>query len=243
MSMTIFGQREHFSKERFSKNSKYLQYRFAMPEGYIEDDTTKYPLLLFLHGAGERGGDNEMQLTYIDKIFGSDEFRQNHKCFIIVPQCPEEKKWVDVDWDLPAHDQPELMSETMTLTMFLLFTTMREYNIDTQRIYVVGLSMGGYGTWDLITRFPFLFAGAIPICGGGDEKVATEAVDVPVWAFHGAKDNLVPVERSRNMVNAIKGNGGSPKYTEFPSTGHLAWVPAFETKGIWEWLFEQKKTK
>lgn len=241
--MTIFGQREHFSKEEFKRDENSLLYRFSSPENYNSESLERYPLLIFLHGAGERGNDNEIQLSYVDKIFGSEEFRYEFPCFVIVPQCPEDKRWVEVDWGLPSHTQPEEMSISLKLTMALVYETMMNYRIDTQRIYVVGLSMGGYGTWDLITRFPYLFAGAIPICGGGDEKVADKIVDVPVWAFHGAKDKAVPVDRSRNMINTIKENGGNPKYTEYPDKGHLVWTSAFETEGIWEWLFSQTNNR
>lgn len=238
-----FAQRENFSKEKFVRDDNELLYRFMIPENYNQDSTEKYPVVLFLHGAGERGNDNEKQLTYIDEIFGANKMRKEHPCFVIVPQCPENKKWVEVDWSLMSNKQPAQMSESLKLTISLLYTIIRKYNIDSNRIYVVGLSMGGYGTWDVISRFPYLFAAAIPICGGGDEAQASKLADVPIWAFHGTKDKVVPVERSRNMVEAISKAGGKPKYTEFPNRGHLVWNSAFATTGIWDWLFSQSKIK
>ncbi len=238
--LETFGQAEHFSKENFILNNHELKYRFATPENYNPENDEKYPLIIFLHGAGERGNDNERQLTYIDQIFGSNDFRQKHKCFIIVPQCPKDKRWVEVDWGLQSHLQPEEMSEPLWLTSLLLIKITGMYPVDNQRIYVVGLSMGGYGTWDLISRFPETFAGAIPICGGGDENFADKLTNIGIWAFHGAKDKVVPVSRSRNMIAEIKKHGGNPKYTEYSNKGHLVWNSAFATTGIWEWLFAQK---
>ena len=239
--LTTFAQREHFLKEKFVRSGNELLYRFMIPDGYNQDSTEKYPLVLFMHGAGERGNDNEVQLTYVDEVFGSDEMRKQHPAFVLVPQCPENQQWVDVDWSLSSHIMPKKMSQSSTLTMALLVTIIAKYNVDIDRIYVVGLSMGGYASWDLISRFPFLFAGAIPICGGGDELMASVIAEVPVWAFHGGTDKVVPVERSRNMVSAISDNGGTPKYTEFPNKGHLVWNAAFATNGIWDWLFSQSK--
>jgi predicted peptidase len=239
--ITLQAQREHFSKEIFENDGKHLLYRFSTPENFDSDTNIKYPLILFLHGAGERGSDNEIQITYVDKIFGSEEFRSKYPCFVVVPQCPVDKRWVEVDWHLPSHIQPVEMSEPLKLTVALIFKIMRFYNVDKNRIYVVGLSMGGYGTWDLITRFPYLFAAGVPICGGGDENTASKIIDVPVWAFHGAKDNVVVVSRSGNMINAIKKAGGNPQYTEYPDKGHFVWDAAFNTPELWQWLFEQSK--
>ena len=236
-----FENDPEFSKEKFVRGNDELLYRFFVPDKYNQNEAEEYPLVLFLHGAGERGNDNEIQLNYVDEIFGTSDFQKQHPSFVLVPQCPENKRWVEVDWSLMRHDQPEMMSEPLTLTMSLLYTVLRKYNIDTNRIYVVGLSMGGYGTWDVISRFPYLFAGAIPICGGGDENQAAKLVDIPIWVFHGTTDKVVPVERSRNMVEAITVKGGRLKYTEYPNRGHLVWNAAFATNGIWDWLFEQKK--
>lgn len=239
----MFGQSEYFSRETYKNGSSELLYRLSLPDGYDAQSKEKYPLILFLHGAGERGNDNEAQLTHIDKVFENKQFRDEHKCIIIIPQCPKNKRWVEVDWTLPAHKQPEKMSENLNLTMSLLYSALIKYNVDKKRIYVVGLSMGGFGVWDLITRFPYLFAAAVPICGGGDEDVAAKAATVPIWAFHGAKDKLVMVSRTRNMIKSIKDNNGNPKYTEYPTKGHLVWNLAFENANLWTWLFEQKKSE
>jgi predicted peptidase len=235
----VKAQRQYFEKRTFVRDGIKLPYRLELPANY--DSTKKYPIILFLHGAGERGSDNESQLTYIDKIFGSEQFRQKYPAFILAPQCPKDKRWVEVDWSLMHHTIPDTMSIPMRLTVALLLSIIHKYNIDTDRIYVTGLSMGGFGTWDIIARFPHLFAAAIPICGGGDEKTAPKIAHIPIWAFHGTLDKVVPVQRSRNMIAAIKKAGGNPKYTEVPNKGHLVWNTAYATPGLWQWLFSQKK--
>ena len=116
----------------------------------------------------------------------------------------------------------------------------KEYSIDPQRIYLTGLSMGGYGTWDLLARKPDLFAAGVPVCGGGDESTAEKFAKVPVWVFHGDKDTAVPVGRSRTMVEALKKAGGHPKYTEYAGVGHNPWDKAYADPKLMNWLFKQK---
>ena len=216
-----------------------LNYRFFE----IADTTEgkKYPLIIFLHGAGERGTDNEKQLTHGAKKFAEKQNLEKFPCFVIAPQCEEQYRWVEVDWTLPAHKMPEKISVPLGLTVELIEEIIKKYAIDTNRIYVTGLSMGGYGTWDLISRFPNKFAAAVPICGGADENIACNIKDVPIWCFHGAKDKLVLVSRSRNMINALKKCSGTPKYTEYPTLGHFSWGQAYNEKELIPWMFSQKK--
>jgi predicted peptidase len=135
---------------------------------------------------------------------------------------------------------PENISDPLRLTMALVASLETEYPVDTNRLYVTGLSMGGYGTWDAIQRFPAKFAAAVPVCGGGDATAAKAIAKVPVWAFHGAKDTAVKPERSRDMIAALKAAGGAPKYTEYPDVGHNSWVNAYNTPELYEWMFAQK---
>ncbi len=235
------AQNSHFGKYEFTERNKKLLYRFSYPDNY--DSTKKYPLILFLHGAGERGNDNEKQLTYIDKYFENEYFRRAYPAFILVPQCPKDKRWVEVSWSLPAHTIPEKISEPLGLTMDLLFKLIDSLPIDTNRIYITGLSMGGFGVWDAIARYPNLFAAAVPICGGADLNTAKKIKDIPIWVFHGSEDKVVTVERSRKMVAELKKYGSNVKYTEFPKTGHLSWNKAYATPGLWDWMFEQSKKK
>lgn len=218
---------------------KTLPYRLMKPEGY--DAAKKYPLVVFLHGAGERGTDNEKQLVHGVPQFASEANREKYPCFLIAPQCPDDTKWVDVDWSADSHQSPKEMTEPTRLTVELLESLAKQYSIDPKRIYLTGLSMGGYGTWDLIARRPELFAAAVPICGGGDEATAEKIKGLPIWAFHGAKDGAVKPARSRNMIAALERAGGKPKYTEYPDVGHDSWNPAYKDAEMLKWLFEQKK--
>ncbi len=221
-------------KEFTDKAGKTLFYRMLEPEmSYYE----KYPLIIFLHGAGERGSDNKSQLIHGAKLFEKKENMKNYPAFVIAPQCPTDKRWVEVDWTLPAHYMPKQISVSLGLTMELLEEIIKKYPIDTNRIYVTGLSMGGFGTWDLISRYPDKFAAAIPICGGADEKQASRIAKVPVWCFHGTKDQVVTVERSRNIVGEIELYGGKPKYTEYPNRGHFSWGEAYSEPELLKWLF------
>jgi predicted peptidase len=218
---------------------KTLPYRLLKPLDY--DPTQKYPLVLFLHGAGERGTDNEKQLIHGVPEFAKEENRKRYPCFLIAPQCPSKDMWVDLNWRAETHRQSEEPAEPMRLALELVGTIQKEFSIDARRIYVTGLSMGGYGTWDALARRPELFAAGVPICGGGDETTASAIAKIPVWVFHGAKDPAVKVERSRRMVEALKRVGGDPKYTEYPDEGHASWVPAYKSPELIEWLFDQKR--
>ncbi|MFT5523323.1 MAG: putative peptidase [Pirellulaceae bacterium] len=215
-----------------------LPYRLLKPKNY--DATKKYPLVIFFHGAGERGTDNFNQLVHGMSDFASDEVMQSHPCFVIAPQCPAGQMWVDVPWSLDSHTMPKKATPAMRSTIELLDQTAAKYSIDTQRIYVTGLSMGGFGTWDAIQRYPKKFAAAIPVCGGGDTAEAKTIKSVPVWAFHGDKDNAVKTSRSRDMIAAIKKAGGEPKYTEYPGVGHNSWAQTYANRKVYDWLFKQR---
>jgi predicted peptidase len=224
---------DSYMKSHFIRSSDTLLYRFLQPEN--RDNSKKYPLVIFLHGAGERGNDNEAQLFH-----GSGLFTENSKeypCFALFPQCPKDKKWVEVDWSADSHQMPSESSDLLKSLMELTEQLKNTYAIDNDRIYIMGLSMGGFGTWELISRFPDKFAAAVPICGGGDENMASGMVDVPIWAFHGDRDRIVKTIRTRNMINAIKSSGGNAKYTEYKDTGHLCWSKAFAETELLSWLF------
>ena len=169
------------------------------------------------------------------------ERRKAFPCFLIAPQCPDGKKWCEVDWSAAHHETPEKPSEALRLTMEVIAALQKEFPIDGKRLYLTGLSMGGYGTWDALARYPDTFAAGVPICGGGDEGTATKIAKLPIWVFHGDKDNAVKVERSRNMVAALKKAGGEPKYTEYSGEGHASWVPAYRDEELYKWLFAQKR--
>ena len=258
VSFSLNGQNVgHFTPHQFkSKNGFSLPYLLMKPlkfehkkccdkptklPSYIKEK--KYPLVVFLHGAGERGNDNKSQLIHGIKVLESKENRTKYPCFVIAPQCPKGKRWAEVDWTLLSHKIPEKISVSLAATIQLIDHITDNYPIDLNRIYITGLSMGGFGTWDAICRFPNRFAAAVPICGGGDENESKKIAHIPIWAFHGAKDRLVKVSRSRNMVKSLKSHNSKVIYTEFPKLGHFCWEQSYRTPKFLEWLFSQKKGK
>lgn len=222
-------------------DGKTQPYCLLKPKDY--DATKQYPLVLFLHGVGESGTDNKAQLRNGVYFFASDTMMAQHPCFVVAPQCPGGKRWVEVDWSLPSHVIPAQPSDPMALTLQLLDALPKEFSIDARRIYVTGLSMGGFGAWDILVRRPKLFAAAIPVCGGGDEHTAATIKSIPIWAFHGDRDGTVMTSRSRNMVTALEKVGAHPRYSELMNVGHNAWDYAYNSTDIYEWLFAQRRKK
>lgn len=221
-------------------DSATLGYRLLAPKNY--DPKQKYPLVLVLHGAGERGSDNAVQLKYGAPLFIKDEVREKYPCFVVAPQCPAEQKWSEVDWTSTAPlTQTEKPTAPMALVLGALEALQKEFSIDPDRLYVTGLSMGGYGTWDLITRFPEKWAAAAPICGGGDTKVAARVKSLPIWAFHGLEDPTVKVIRTQEMIAALEAAGGKPLFSVYPYVKHDSWNIAYGEPELLPWLFAQKR--
>lgn len=234
-----------FEAEIYSdKEANELNYRILKPAGY--DSSKSYPLVLFLHGAGERGSDNYSQLKWGASNFAEPKFREKYPAFVVAPQVPEGKTWAGLPSrdDTTNHTMP-LQSEPtqpMKLTLKLLDSLQQRYAIDTNRLYVTGISMGGFGTFDIVQRHPNKFAAAVPICGGGDISNAFLIKDLPMWVFHGARDQIVSPKYSRSMVSAIQISGGSPGFTEYPDEGHIgAWVEAYSNPHLYEWMFSREK--
>lgn len=228
-----------FAKKTFSSASGKLPFRLYVPDSINEN----LPLLVFLHGAGERGTDNEKQLLHGVKYFMLDSIKEQYKCIIVAPQCPENKRWVEVDWKLQKHIIPENISTPLNLTFLMLDSLIKEYPIDTDRIYITGISMGGFGTWDAMARRPDFFAAAMPVCGGGDENTACLLKNIPIKAFHGKLDKLVVPARTTNMVNAIKKCNGNAESLIFANLGHFCWDNVYSNVENIRWLFTQKKQK
>ena len=212
-----------------------LPYRLFIPTS--AEEGKKYPLFIYFHGAGSVGSDNLAQLNY-GKVFADQKTQSSHPCFIVAPQCPQGRRWVDTDWGKTAHIQPAITPE-MRMALEIVDKIVTDYPIDRDRIYVYGTSMGGFATWDIICRRPDMFAAAVPVCGGGDETKAALIKDIPIWAFHGALDTTVKVIRSRNMIAAVKKAGGNPRYTEYEKVGHDAWNYAYKEPELAEWIFNQ----
>lgn len=207
-------------------DSKYVLF---VPHGY--DGSKKYPLILFLHGAGERGDDG--QLPVMQGIGNAIKFKGGEKkfpCFVIFPQCKKRSSW--------KADSPDGKR-----ALAILEEIQKNYKIDNNRIYLTGLSMGGYGTWSLATAHPNKWAAIAPICGGGDPAAAESIKHIPCWCFHGAEDKAVPVGRSREMIKALEKVGGQPRYSEFPYVGHNSWDSAYVTPELIPWMLGHRLKK
>lgn len=223
------------------KDGAVLPYRLLSPEK--PEAGKRYPLVIFLHGAGERGNDNQKQLKHGAGLFARPEVRAKYPCYVIAPQCPDGKRWCEVDWGDPKpHQTPAQPSVPLGLLLEVIDEFRQRPSVDQARLYVTGLSMGGFGTWDLVTRRPGQFAAAIPICGGGDVGAAQILAKLPIWIFHGGNDTVVKTVRSRLMNEAIKAAGGTlVKYTEYPDVGHDAWTAAYNEPELLPWLFGQRR--
>ena len=199
-----------------------LNYWLHLPTGYDKDKEKKWPLMLFLHGAGERGDNLE-----VVKKWGPPRIVQNKKDFpfiLISPQCPSGRYW-NID------HLKELLDQTI-----------KNHNVDTQRIYLTGLSMGGYGSWALAAKHPKTFAAVAPICGGIDPESAEPLVDVPIWAFHGDADKVVPVSQSQAIVDAIKNKGGTKvTLTIYEGVGHNSWTETYANPKLYEWFLQHRR--
>lgn len=215
-------QQEMKFEKRIVKTVK-LNYLLYLPKNYNTKE--KFPLILFLHGMGERGDDlNKLKVHGIPKIV---EQKDDFPFIAVSPQCPADSWWT---------------AETDALNA-LLKDVVKKYSVDKKRIYLTGLSMGGFGTWSLAIAYPEWFAAIVPICGGGDPEKVSAIKDIPVWVFHGAKDNLVKLEQSERMVNALKQIGGNVKFTVYPDAEHDSWTATYDNPELYEWLLQQSKGK
>jgi predicted peptidase len=235
-----FSQPSRFSRERYvDEKGDTLNYRLLFPDA---DRFRKYPLVIFLHGSGERGGDNDAQLKWGVMNFATDQNMTLHPAIVIAPQCPEKMTWSNVTGKnggaLELQPEP---SKPMALVIRLIHQLMKTMPVDTDRIYITGLSMGGFGTYDAIERYPALFAAAVPVCGGGDTSGAAAIAHIPMWIFHGAEDPAVNPVYDLRMLEALTRAGARPGFTEYPETGHFSWIGAYSDPLMMEWLFRQHK--
>jgi predicted peptidase len=234
-----------FVERKFKKGSTdSLVYRLFIPKDY--SPSKKYPIMIALHGAGERGIDDTLQLKYKLATMWADEANQIvHPTFVLAPQCPNPKQWVDKNWSAGSYDfNTAPISIPMDLLVGIMDSLSKEFSLDPDRFYVSGMSMGGYGTWYLLMKYPTKFAAAIPVCGAGDPKMASAISKVAIWAFHAADDGVVPVKGSRDMIDSLKKAGGTPKYTEYAGSlgyGHNSWDPASNTPELNTWLYAQSR--
>lgn len=230
-----------FQKEQFTRDGKQLRYRILYPENF--DAAKHYPVILFLHGAGERGTDNESQLVHGSKLFLSEGFRRNFPAVVIFPQCPKDSYWSNVTInreELPLKMDFQNGGEptyALQLVMDLMDSIRSQCYSKDDQIYVGGLSMGGMGTFEIVSRRPELFAAAFPICGGASPEIAPKLVRVPFWVFHGGQDNVVLPSYTTEMVISIRRAGGQVKYTLYPEANHNSWDAALAEPGLMMWLF------
>jgi len=222
MEFQMTGQHEKSFEKTITKTVS-CRYLLFLPKDY-EQSERSWPLIMFLHGAGERGSDLEKV-----KIHGVAKNVVSQKDFpfiVVSPQCPEDKWW-------PGR---------LDVLINLLDDIMARYNVDKDRVYLTGLSMGGYGTWSLACEYPERFAAIAPVCGGGDRLLAGWLKDMPIWAFHGARDKTVPLKRSQEMVDAVNRSGGNAKLTVYPEAAHNSWTVTYDNKELYDWLLEHRKS-
>ena len=198
-----------------------MHYLLHLPQSYGEDKAKKWPVIVFLHGSGERGTDlNLVKVHGPPKLVAKDS---DFPFIVVSPQCPAEQRWT-----------PFVLSG-------MLDSVIAKYAVDQERIYLTGLSMGGFGTWDWAVAEPHRFAALVPICGGGDPRTATKIMHIPAWVFHGAKDTGVPLKGSQDMVLALEKAGGKPKFTVYPEAGHDSWTETYNNPELYKWLLEQQR--
>ena len=230
LSITLsvgFSQQRKMGLEVINENEIDLKYLFFLPKDYYSDINTRWPLILFLHGMGERGANLELvKIHGIPKIIKT----QTDFPFITVsPQCPIEYVWRDDDMQQAVED--------------ILLKIVKNYRVDKTRIYVTGLSMGGYGTWSLAARRPDLFAAAVPICGGGDPATVNVLKNLPIWVFHGGLDEVVLPKESERMVRALEKAGGKVRYTLYPEAYHDSWTETYDNTALYDWLLSNRKVE
>lgn len=232
---------DEYTKHIFTDSlNNTMPYRMLAP-GKIEPNKT-YPLVLFLHGSGERGNDNEKQLTYGASIFSNPVNADKYPAFVVFPQC-KERAWtdkIDERTFMPgAPIPPESKSEEMV--MALIDNLIKNNPIDKNRIYIVGISMGGIATYDLVCRYPQFFTAAVPICGAVNPERLYSAKDVKFMIFHGEDDEEIPSICGREAYKALNSAGADVDYIEFAGIGHDCWSSAFNYPTFLPWLFSQKK--
>lgn len=234
-----------YAFRQFVSGKDTLNYRMLVPEN---DGTKQFPVVLFLHGAGERGHDNIAQLNHGSKLFYT--MRDDFPAIVIFPQCPKDDYWANVNVDrrtnpitlkFPKNSPP---TQSMSLVMELMEAMLTKPYVDRYRVYVGGPSMGGMGTFEILFRKPELFAAAFAICGAGNpETTGLYAKTIPMWIFHGANDDVVDPQESVRMVSSILDHGGQSNFSLYSKDNHNSWDSAFAEPELVPWLFSNSKSK
>lgn len=240
--------KDEFKKEQFISKNDTLNYRILFPENFSEEE--KYPVVLVLHGAGERGDDNESQLVHGSDLFLDSENRKDYPAIVIFPQTPKEDYWakVEVKRDTMPYQfdfkNTEAPTKSLDLVMKMMDSVVAQDFVNKDKVYVGGLSMGGMGTYEIIYKKPEMFAAAFAICGGANPEIAK---DYPkgfnIWIFHGEKDDLVPPRLSKAMARSINHHGGNAKVSLYPEDNHNSWDSAFSEPYLLEWLFSHNRNE
>lgn len=244
LETTSMAQNNTFTKEAYVKGSDTLLYRLLLPENF--DATKKYPVLFFLHGSGERGNNNEAQLVHGGALFQSERMRKDFPAIVVVPQCPADDFWANVKikstgerFEFQKGGEP---GKAMDMLKSLVGDFRGLKYADKDRFYIGGLSMGGMGTLEMLRRKPNVFAAAFSICGGDNVENVRKYKKVPLWFFHGEKDNVVPAEKSKAVVAELQRlNAPDVKLTLYPEAGHNSWDATFAEPGLLPWLFGHEK--
>lgn len=212
-----------------------MHYRLFVPRGY--DKRGAYPLVFWLHGGRGPRSDRSKPISEGNRIgshvWTTAENQSKSPCLVLAPQCPPNEIWAEIETARPT--------KNLRVAYEILREVQQNYRVDARRLYVAGQSMGGFGTWSLISEHPHVFAAAVPVCGGGDEAQASKLTRIPIWAFHGEEDEAVSVARTREMIAAIRRAGGSPKYTEYKGIGHVIWDKVFTEPALLAWVFAQNR--
>jgi predicted peptidase len=224
-----------------AKLSDTLNYQVHLPDGF--DPSKKYPLLVMLHGSGERGKDNEIQYKHFAPFVENPTIRSQHPAIIVIPQCPRSSSWT---WWLTDRDTISFtLKPKPTVPLQNLKTLLgqleKQYKIDDERRYITGLSMGGLGTFEFLSYYPGYFAAAAPVCGGGDIKKVRKIKKSAVWLFHGGADRVVVPSLSRRMYSALLEADAEVVYTEFPGVGHDSWVQTYQQVMLADWIFAHEQ--
>jgi predicted peptidase len=246
LSLQIFAQGVFEKKSFVNEAGQSLSYQILYPANY--NPSTKYPVVLVLHGAGERGDDNVAQMKYGTQVFLNSENQAKFPAIVIFPQCPKDSYWSSVKIDrtqkptLFVFDYSQNINWPLQSAIDLVKSLVKSKVANKKRLYIMGLSMGGMGTMEAVSRNPKMFAAAIPICGGADlTYVKKYAKKLPLWVNHGDADAVVPVKHSRELVAALQEAGANVNYSEYPGVNHNSWDNTFAQPTLLSWLFSFKK--
>jgi predicted peptidase len=230
-----------FAADSVSLEGVTYPFRLLLPPEDVTEPDDGWPLVVFLHGAGERGDNNTAQLRHFPERMAAPEYRERFPCYLLAVQCPEGAQWSATPWRDDEQPQPGEPSPTMLAAIAAIERVVTDNPIDLARVYLTGLSLGGFGSWDLAARKPDWFAAVAPICGGGDPDVAEAYRDMKLWVWHDEGDRVVPVSLSREMVKAAEQAGADVRYEETTGHGHASWVPAYDADNVPVWMFEQRR--